>query len=299
MAFKIIKKTVIFCSIIATIYGLQRFCHKQTDGFAVCKIRTALDSEIINSKIDIDSLRSILEQPLSYIGRGGQCYAFATLDNKYVVKLLKYNNNYPRIWLKLFPFPLGLEEYRQKKLQIKQRKLEGEYRSYQIAFNELKDETGIIYFHLQKKTLPPIKLQIRDKLGIHHTLPADEYQFYVQKKGTPFYAGIEKVLSTNGIEGVKPLLDEVVQYLIKRCEKKITDKDDGMHRNFAFFEGTPFQIDIGQFSYSESLNSKEGYKEDLFFFTKDFQRWLEKTNSSLAKYFQDRLVHEISALDSE
>jgi hypothetical protein len=156
----------------------------------------------------------------------------------------------------------------------------------------LKEETGIIYFHLNEENLPSTNLYIKDKLGIFHTLPADHYQFYIQKKGTPFYAGIKKLLENETLEPAKKALDTLTCYLIKRCQKKITDKDDGLWRNFAFYEGQPFQIDIGQFCYVPSLNSPIDYRKDLLFFTKDFQSWLEKTSPPLAQYFLDTIYRE-------
>lgn len=291
---KFIKNLCFFCIALASIYGLQRFCHKQTDGFAISKIReiTPTSFHPNNSEEEKKLALSILKQPLSYIGRGGQCYAFTTQDQKYVVKLLKYNNNYPRIWFRLFPLPFGLESYRQKKLATKQKKLQGEYTSYQIAATELKEETGILYFHLDEEKLPSINLHIQDRLGIFHTLPADRYQFYIQKKGTPFYPGIKKLLENETLESAKKALDTLTEYLVKRCQKKITDKDDGIWRNFAFYEGQPFQIDIGQFCYIPSLDSKEAYRKDLLFFTKDFRRWLEEISPPLAQYFLDAIYQE-------
>lgn len=291
------KKICLFCLIISSGYFLTRFCHKQTDGFAVGKIRTVTSSSFQshNSEEDKKLALSILSQPLSYIGRGGQCYAFTTADNKYVVKLLKYNNNYPKIWFRLFPFPFGLESYRQNKLATKKRKLQGEYTSYQIAVNDLREETGIIYFHLDSEMEPSTHLHIQDKLGIFHTLPANQYQFYIQKKGIPFYPKIKKFLESKEIDLAKKALDDLTLYLVKRCQKKITDGDDGIWRNFAFYEDKPFQIDIGQFSYNFSLSSKEEHQNDLLFFTKDFRRWLEETSPILAKYFTDSIYQKTAS----
>lgn len=290
MDFKIVKKIVFIAIAGLSVLGIQKFCHKKTDGFAVCKIREAFTEEKNPSQTDISLITTILNQPLTYIGKGGQCYAFATEDNQHVVKLLKYNNNYPRIWFKLFPFPLGLESYRQEKLAKKQKKLNGEYTSYKIAMEELKEETGIIYFHLDKNTLPDLKLHIKDKLNISHKLNADDYQFYIQKKGTPFYPGLERIIKEQGIETAKVAVDEMLSFLFKRCKKEIIDGDDGIWRNFAFQGTHPFQIDIGQFSYSPTLRSEIAYQNDILFFTKDFRNWLSKTNPELSAYFINSIM---------
>ena len=291
MIFKIIQKLILFSLASLTILGIQKFCHKKTDGFAVCKIREAFPTQNTSYAENFSPLiKEILTQPLTYIGKGGQCYAFSTEDGKYVVKLLKYNNNYPRIWFTLIPFPFGLESYRQEKLAKKQKKLDGEYASYDIARQELKEETGILYFHLNKNTLPDLKLHIQDKLHISHILKADSYQFYIQKKGTPFYPELEQMIQEGKLETAKASLDEMLSYLFKRCKKQITDGDDGIWRNFAFQKTHPFQIDIGQFSYAPSLCTQEAYEQDLLFFTKDFRNWLSKTSPELSLYFTNAIL---------
>lgn len=293
-----LKKISLLALTALSIFALQQFCHKQTDGFAICKIRTAAPS---NQEVpsyreeDLALVKSILAKPLTYIGRGGQCYAFATDDNKYVVKLLKYNNNTPKIWFRLFPFPFGFEKQRQEKIAKKAEKLKSEYASYTIALNDLKTETGIVYFHLDKGTLANTFLQIQDKLHISHCLDADSYEFYIQKKGTPFYPKFEKLIEDKNFAEAKAILSQLVSYLFKRCDKKITDGDDGIWRNFAFQDNEPFQIDIGQFSYHESLSSLEEQKKDLLLFTKDFREWLEKTSPYLAEY----LLNTITSFSNE
>ena len=187
---------------IASSFPLYRFCHHQTDGFTPRKIRTAFVDQSIPhlssppSTPEIDEVKKILNQPLKYIGRGGQCYAFSTSDGKYVIKLLKYNNNYPKIWFRLFPFPLGFEPYRQQLISNKNEKLKMEYESYRIALKDLRQETGIFYVHLDKDTLPDVQLELFDKINVHHVLPADAFQFYIQKKGTPFYPGFKALVET-------------------------------------------------------------------------------------------------------
>lgn len=291
---KTIKKIFFLALIALSVLTLERFCHKHTDGFSVSKIRKSFTDQSIQMPIP-DSVHQILEQPLRYIGRGGQCYAFSTADEKYVVKLLKYNNNYPRIWFSISSFPFGLEIFRQKKLAKKQKKLQGEYKSYQIAREELASETGILYFHLNQGSLPKATLLIEDKLGIVHTLAADKYQFYIQKKGSPFYPELRHMIEQKQFEIAREAISELVTYLFKRCKKKITDGDDGIYRNFAFQNGHPFQIDIGQFSYNDSLCSEKDYQKDLMFFTKDFRNWLEKNSPALAEHLVNS-IHEITVL---
>ena len=93
------------------------------------------------------------------------------------------------------------------------------------------------------------------------------------------------MLAEGKIEQAKKALEEMTHYLVKRCQKNITDNDDGIWRNFAFLEGHPFQIDIGQFCYDSTLISQEEYKKNILFFTRDFRNWLEKTSPLLLEHF--------------
>jgi hypothetical protein len=290
-------KSILWVLLAAScIFPLYRFLHKQTDGFTPTKIRSAfLDNKIPHlssspTSLQTEEILNVLRQPLHYIGRGGQCYAFTTSDQKYVVKLLKYNNNYPKIWFRLFPFPGKLDLYRKQTLERKQKKLEGEYKSYQIALENLQEETGIIYFHLDAGTLPDVQLELFDKIRVRHHLSADSYQFYIQKKGVPFYPKLEAMIREGHLQQAKMVLDEMTVYLKKRCQKQISDKDNGIWRNFAFHEQHPFQIDIGQFIYDPSLKVPKQVEISLLFFTKDFRSWLQNLDPSLENYFVQSLL---------
>lgn len=285
-----------FLASTVLVFCLYRFCHHQTDGFSVKKIRAAFaprSSSISSSFLleeETGKIKQILEQPLKYIGRGGQCYAFSTEDGKYVVKLLKYNNNYPKIWFRLFPFPFGLEQFRQEKIAHKKQKLEGEYQSYQIALKDLKEETGIVYMHFEQGLLPGVRLSLFDKTHVHYVLAADRFQFYIQKKGAPLYPALQSMAQKGEVSKLQCALHEMASYLINRTQKKIIDKDKGIWRNFAVDEGHPFQIDIGQFVYEKSFDSFEERKKHLLCFTKEFRHWLHELDPSLDTYFTQSLI---------
>ncbi len=282
---------------LSSVFPLYRFCHKQTDGFTPRKIRKAFQTQEVAhfstliSPSEKENIKKILNQPLTYIGRGGQCYAFSTADGQYVVKFLKYNNNYPQIWFKLFPLPFGLGNYQKLQIARKKKKLEGEYKSYEIALKDLPQETGILYMHLDSGDLPGVQLEMFDKIKVHHTLLADPLQFYIQKKGSPFYPELKQLINTGELEAAKKALDEMSSYLIRRSKMNIVDKDNGIWRNFAFYEGKPFQIDIGQFIYENTFSSEKEYQKNLLSFTKEFRLWLETLSPSLANHFTQSISY--------
>src|SRR5258706_12163985 len=66
-----------------------------------------------------ENIDKILTEPFSFLGSGGQCYAFVSKDEKYVLKFFKQKAN---------PCPL--------------------FNSCKIAYETLKEETGMLALHL-------------------------------------------------------------------------------------------------------------------------------------------------------
>lgn len=127
-------------------------------------------------------LKIILQQPFTYIGKGSQSYAFASEDGHYVLKFFKYKHLRPH-WLvdALSPLPY-FNAYRQKQIKRKQRKLEHLFAGYHLAWSSLRDESGLIFIHLnQTQGLYPTAT-LYDKIGLKRSVPLDSVVFIVQKK---------------------------------------------------------------------------------------------------------------------
>jgi hypothetical protein len=98
---------------------------------------------------DSNQVCRILCQDFNYLGSGEECIAFLSSDGKYVLKFFRTRNLTPKTWLKFIPLP-GLEQYKFKKIDkrmIRHREL---FTSYKLAYEDLKEETGLIYIHLNK-----------------------------------------------------------------------------------------------------------------------------------------------------
>ena len=59
--------------------------------------------------------------------------------------------------------------------------LKHDFDSYKIAYENLKDETGLIYLHLNKTDFLKQKMIIIDKIGIYHEIDLDSMEFLIQK----------------------------------------------------------------------------------------------------------------------
>lgn len=236
----------IICLIVFSICA-ARFCRSKTDGFSVDKISSDLTYQLAWDVSPLpgdekQAVREILSQPFSYLGKGAQAFVFGSKDGKYVIKLFRHHHMRASFWIKYLPF--GWAESR---IEKKFGKLWIDFASYKLAFEELRNETGMIFLHLNKSNDLHQKLQIIDKIGIAHTLEADQMEFLVQKRAELIYPGIEKLMETGQEEKAQRAIEQLVHLLVQRCEKGIWDKDPDLNTNFGLVEDSPIQIDVGRF----------------------------------------------------
>ena len=175
-------KLIIF--FVAAI-GVARFCHHATKGFRLSKIQANLLIEEYPAEASAEErefVTTLFKQKFHYIGRGLQSFVFASEDEKYVLKL--FNNRYQEK-IKLFSlfshFPL-MSSWAASQAQYYQGKLVKTFKSYEIAFDEMRDKTGLIYTHLSPTSNLPSKVSIIDPLNICHEIDPNASGFSHPKK---------------------------------------------------------------------------------------------------------------------
>ncbi|HSX11974.1 MAG TPA: hypothetical protein VLF61_00595 [Rhabdochlamydiaceae bacterium] len=277
---KLVKPLVKLALALVLFSLAGRFCAQQTDGFALSKIRSHLSFdprwEIPQNPAEA---RTILQQKFYYLSKGAQCYVFSSSDNRYVLKFFRQ---------KLFYLPWASHFFSQEKKEKisvkKQAALEKDFQSYCLAYRELKEETGLVFLHLNKSRTFSSPLVLVDKLGIEHAIDPNEYEFFVQKKALLIPEKIEMEMHQGQLEEAKQTLRSLFALIHERIEKKIVDADANLKKNFGFSEGRAIQIDIGRFSKAEfsekrALNSLYKRKEDLQF-------WINEHYPELSDFFK-------------
>ncbi len=289
-----IPKIILF---ILLAIGVQRFCHRQTDGFALYKVQSSLsynpDWDISISDQDLARVRLVLNQPFYYLGKGAQCYVFVSQDDQYVLKLFRLYHLRPPFWITSLRFPFSLENYRLKKIAAKEHELAKDFESYKIAYKDLKEETGLLFEHLNKTTSLGISIDLYDKIGVHHRLDLDSTEFLLQKKASLFYPSLEAWIQEGNLQQAQEVLSDLVAYLAARAQKGIFDKDPDINTNFGICQGKLIQIDVGRFRKDPSRKNPSTYREDIIRITDHLHQWLEEKEPSLDRHLQQ----EINNLD--
>lgn len=278
-------KILLYSSLFAAIFaGLGAFCYKQNDGFFPYQIPSSLpfhkEWEVAaNTK---EPFSKIFSQPFRYLGKGCQCFVFASEDSKYILKLPYHSHLQPPIWLR--PIPLLAELYRVKRMLKGHRTLQRDATSYLLAYDKFQEETGLLYVHLNKTDYLHQKVQVFDKIGVEHILDLDNHEFILQKKAEPFYPKIDQWMSQGKIEQAKIALSELCKLLYKRYEHGIDDRERNFDGNYGFIEDKPIQIDIGRFRAQEASVKPE----------EEIERLLVPLKAKLKKDYPELHEHLVS-----
>jgi hypothetical protein len=287
-------KRLLKCMLMVCIFFLvARFCRKQTAEFTMSAVASDLPFDPAWETRPIldqekSEVKKILQQKFTFLGNGGQCFVFASDDGKYVLKLFKIYRRRLYAPLNLLLSFSWLEPYRQKKIAAKRLKLVRDFGSHVLAFNELQEETALVYVHLNKTNDLQQKLILVDKLGIKHTIDLDKYEFVIQKRATLVYETLNRLMKDGKQEEAKKRIDDLVDLVIRRSQKGIYDEDAFISRNFGFIDDKPIIIDAGRLRKVPSQSQPAVYKADLLLTTDRFRLWLEQNHPILTPHLLEK-----------
>ncbi len=298
-----IKKILTLLLFPLVCYGLSRFCHKETQGFRMSKVVSNF-SQNPNWEIPVPSsqeqkiIQGILDQKFTYLGRGFQSFVFLSEDQNYVLKL--FNNAYQ--WrlclLHAIPSLSPWQKWQKEKIQKIENKLEKTFLSYKIAFEELREHTGLIYVHLDATQPIHKRVTIVDKLGIEHPVDLDATGFLVQKKAELVYPRIARLMKDGRFDEAQNTISSLLKLLATRCKKGIADSDPLIRTNFGFLENQAVQIDVGPFSKDQMIQKPEIFLKEIARITTSLKHWIENNHPELAPYLAEQLEELESAYQS-
>lgn len=291
---KLCKWVAIIALVSAGCYGVGRLYYRITDGFTVGNISSnyAYDSRWdISALSEEDSkvIDSILSKPFTYLGKGCQSYVFLSQDGNYILKFFKYQRFRPQAWLDYLTFFPGIEEYRQNKIDKKQRKLEGIFNSWKIAYEDLRPETQLVYIHLNKSKNLNQTLTIYDKMGFEHRLEADNLEFLLQRKAKMLCHYINELMANGNVSEAQGLLSRIIHLILSEYQRGLADNDHALMQNTGVYKGNPIHIDVGQFVKREDIRDSKIFRQELFNKTYKFRLWLKKNHPDLLKNFESEL----------
>lgn len=284
------KKYAFLAVALLVAYGTYSYCRmqdKKVEGFYVDRIAPIFPDDprwdIAVTPEQVKLANEILNQPFSYLGHGFQCYAFVSQDDKYVLKFIRQQRLQPNIFFQWLPDFL-------KKEKVEQGKKRADYlfRSLKVAFEDVPEETGLLFVHLNKtKDLFPA-ITLYDKAHNRYEVALDDHEFVLQKKALPIKPTIQQLMQEGKVDEAKLRVDQIFT-LLETCAKKgIADLDNQLIRknNLGFLPDRCIYIDIGKITRKASIKGKERFQKDLERLQPLYE-WLQQNYPELASHFQE------------
>lgn len=271
-----------------------------TDGFEKSNIQHQLpyhsEWEIpALSEVESEKLKQILNQPYTYIGKGAQSYAFASADDKYVLKFFKYKHLVPNAAVQFLPnWPKFITKWKNRYYDHKNYRLQTLFDGHFLAYTKDKDFSAIDYIHLNTdgKDLPSVTLI--DRLGRNHTIELGKTAFILQKKGITARNLLNAQLKDNDVSAAWGTIRDMLVMLIMEYNQGIYDRDHGVLHNTGFVEGRPFHLDVGKLTDEPTMKTLPAQADDLHKVVHRILPWVHRNYPQHETVIKQRMEEMLS-----
>ncbi len=256
---------------------IPRIAKNLTNGFRVSKLQIDLPFQP-QWEVPLEpAIIEILSQPYHYIGQGAQSFVFESQDGNYVVKFFRFDK---RLFKKFSSVYSGKKEKPRTPVLIKAFTV---FNACKIAYDRLKEETALVYLHLNTTSIGLPLLRCKNKIGRTFLLPLDSYRFVVQKKATLFSDAL--LLARKNPEEMKKKIDQLIDLLLSRTAKGVFNTDPTLVRNFGFLEDRAVEIDFGNYRSA----AEYGRAIEMQRYTGKLRLWLEREAPNWVGYLDHRM----------
>lgn len=290
---------IVLC--IGALLCLDRFFLKHNDSFSTRFIYSTLSYNpdwdaaplLAEEKKLVDQA---LDQPFFYLGKGGQSFAFISADGNYVLKFCRFPSSLrPLSWLSHFFSRFTLMRILKTKKGID--KLHRTLDSFKLAYEELKEESGLLYLQINTSKNVKKTVLLVDKMGAHHQIPLDTVTFLLQKKATPVYNALDACQKSGDLRGAKNAIVGLIYLIAATAKKGIADHDPVLRKNYGFLTTRAIYIDVGQLRQSPRLKHAEAFKTYLMGRTRSLRKRLETFYPDFLPYYEEEIAHQLSAFN--
>lgn len=221
------------------------------------------------SGLDFTQLDSILLQPYTYLGHGKQMVAFVSEDGRYVLKLFNPMRPLKKNWYTRWKYWQRYSSLKwiSREWFGKKGRLEKLFRRHKIAFENLKEETGLIFVHLHPSKQVHHRICITTPKKGKEILDLTDTPFVIQERAVL----VPQYLSQLSPEEGKKAIAHLEAFFRKRTEKGLTDRIQTMENNYGFVGEKPIQIDFGRLRYEPEMEKEQELRRII----DNLQRWVQ------------------------
>jgi hypothetical protein len=236
----------------------------------------------------------VSQQALCWIGKGENSYIFRTSDEKYIVKFIHVGTMNSSQAHGFFKTLFAKNGKRNKKTS----QFEDLFMSSRICFDEIQEETGVIYAHLNRTNAKIHGLKLIDSYGQSHRVCGDDTCFVVQQKASPLIPKLTDLMEKGNIEEAKTRVDQVFELLVSLAQKGFVDGDDGLilNNNIGFTDNRAIYLDTWHFFRAKKLDVLERMRYETQLRLVPLEYWLNATYPELGAYYVQKREHVLAAL---
>ena len=204
----------------------------------------------------------ILNQKFTYLNHSGQMTVYQSQDQKYVLKFFNPRSVIKKSWFQQFPKLRRLNSLKwiANTYFSKKERMQRFFLRYEMAYQDLRDETGLVYVHLDPSTCLSKNVDVVDKEGNLHRIALDAYPFVLQKKVELTMHHLGRLLKNGDVEGAQKSVEQIYDLFLTRTQKGYTDRLQTLYKNYGFIDGRAVQLDIGRIRKDPELAVKPEMK---------------------------------------
>lgn len=291
------RQVLVVVLVLSCVLYIQKQQDRKNDGFAIDKIQTSIPN---SPEWNLPQIRqedkAILNQPYYYLGRGLQFYAFASVDGNYVLKFMRHQRLEPNSFFKWLPGLPGLKTVKENHFALCKKRVGYIFRSLKIAMEDVPQETGLLYVHLNKGLNEFGVVTIYDKMNNPYQVDLDKTEFVLQKKALLIKPTIQMLMQRGDVEGACLRINQIFALLGDCAKKGVCDTDGALIRknNLGFLPDRAIYVDTGKLARKESIKTKERFVQDLTRLQPLYE-WLFERYPELATHFQQEQLAVIDA----
>ncbi len=228
------------------------------------------------SGLDYSQLDEILHQPFHYLGQGKQMTALESADGKYVLKLFNPMRPLKHKWymeLKWWKQCSSLKWISREWFHKKER-LEKLFKRHQLAYDHLREETGLLFVYLSPSEKISHYVRITDNRDKLHTLSLHNTPFVLQERATLVPQYLHELIESEKIDEANRAVERIEELFIKRLEFGITDRIQTMENNYGFVGEKPIQLDVGRIRIEPDLQESPNAEKARIL--GNFRSWLQE-----------------------
>lgn len=234
--------------------------------------QTEWDISSLHEK-DQPQLYEIFNQTFSFLGEGGQTYVFVSADQRYVLKLFKFQRFRPSPLVEMLPDSILFNSYRHKHKAKREKKLFVAFNGYKLAYERHRIESGLIFMQLNSSDTS-LFVNLIDKRGNRQVIDLINISYVLQEKGEMLSTALSHLLDQGKTDIAKKRIEQLFDLYLSEYAKGIYDLDHGVMHNVGCIGDRLIHLDVGKMVQDERIKQPEFYQADLLKIAAKVYNWV-------------------------